>query len=74
MCYVFSGIDMKKDIEVLIAEERAQIICKYDKVRNRSLVILFTWINAITRCVLFLFWFFFVYVYLQEKELHFQSV
>lgn len=31
---MFSDIDMKKDIEVLIAEERAQIISKYDKVRN----------------------------------------
>lgn len=31
---------MKKDIEVLIAEERAQIICKYDKVGNFALIIL----------------------------------
>ncbi|KAF5906586.1 USP6 N-terminal-like protein, partial [Clarias magur] len=32
-------IDMKKDIEVLIAEERAQIICKYDKGREEDVEI-----------------------------------
>jgi hypothetical protein len=30
--FAFSGIDMKKDIETLIAEERADIILKYDTV------------------------------------------
>ncbi|XP_053472513.1 USP6 N-terminal-like protein isoform X1 [Ictalurus furcatus] len=39
MWYVFSDIDMKKDIEVLIAEERAQIICKYDKGREEGVEI-----------------------------------
>lgn len=32
LCAVFLDIDMKKDIEVLIAEERAEIISKYNKV------------------------------------------
>ena len=34
MSSLLSDFDMKKDIEVLIAEERAEIISKYDKVRN----------------------------------------
>ncbi|XP_053085500.1 USP6 N-terminal-like protein isoform X1 [Pangasianodon hypophthalmus] len=34
-----NNIDMKKDIEVLIAEERAQIICKYDKGREEGVEI-----------------------------------
>ncbi|MCI4393130.1 hypothetical protein PGIGA_G00153890 [Pangasianodon gigas] len=34
-----NDIDMKKDIEVLIAEERAQIICKYDKGREEGVEI-----------------------------------
>ncbi len=32
LCAIFLDIDMKKDIEVLIAEERAEIISKYNKV------------------------------------------
>lgn len=31
-CAYFADIDMKKDIETLIAQERAEIISKYDKV------------------------------------------
>ncbi|KAK1802238.1 hypothetical protein P4O66_021910, partial [Electrophorus voltai] len=34
MCFALADIDMKKDIEVLIAEERAEIISKYDKGRE----------------------------------------
>lgn len=42
--YFLPDLDMKKDIDALIAEERAEIISKYDKVTvHRETVTYRTW-------------------------------
>ena len=35
LIFLFLDLDMKKDIDTLIAEERAEIITKYDRVSVR---------------------------------------
>jgi len=48
VCFVpFSDFEMKKDIDTLIAEERAEIINKYEKASyNLSVVYLLTFCNC----------------------------
>lgn len=42
----FSDFEMKKDIDTLIAEERAEIIEKYEKASYILLVVLFLTFNS----------------------------